>query len=259
MLNTIKSIQNFIDNKLANKLRSDAAELHILNERDMEHRIYHHLANKIDGKRFHIFTNKTFSGLKMKRAGWGIMPDIIIRNRENDNNIELVMELKTQKRAKTAFVGLALQEKIFQDCTKLKKMLDKKELQIKHGVFVYMYRDVKKKHSEDKIKKILTKKFNGNKRLTAICINKYQTAKGDFISEEQTKNFDDSFKNLYEIKVGKKKTKKRKTKDKKRSGQNLPQKKANRTKEKRAKNSEWRRKHPNDVHTKKWIKEHNTK
>ena len=99
MLNTIKSIQEFIDNKLADKLRSDAAELHILNERDMEHRIYHHLANKIDEKNFHIFTNKTFSGLKIKRTGWGTMPDLIIRNRKNNNAIELVMELKTQKNA----------------------------------------------------------------------------------------------------------------------------------------------------------------
>ena len=89
MLNTIKSIQKFIDNKLADKLRSDAAELHILNERDMEHRIYHHLANEIDGRKFLIFTNKTFSGLKMKRAGWGILPDLIIRDRKNNNAIRI--------------------------------------------------------------------------------------------------------------------------------------------------------------------------
>ena len=220
MLNTITSIQKFIDNELANKLKSDAAELHILNERDMEHRIYHHLANKIDEKNFRIFSNKTFSGLKIKRAGWGTMPDLIIRNRKNDNAIELVMELKTDKKAKSAFVERVIKEKIFQDCKKLKKMLDNEKLQIEYGVFVYMYRDVDKKHSEDKIKKILKEKLDDNKRLTAICINKYQTAKGGFLSEEEIAEFDNNFDNVYNIKVGKKKTKNRKTKNKKRSGRN---------------------------------------
>lgn len=260
MLNTIKSIQKFIDNKLADKLRSDAAELHILNERDMEHRIYHHLANKIDEKNFHIFTNKTFSGLKIKRTGWGTMPDLIIRNRKNNNAIELVMELKTDKKAKSAFVERVIKEKIFLDCKKLKKTLDNKKLQIEYGVFVYMYRDLDEKHSEDKIKKILKKQLDDNKRLTAICINKYQTAKGGFLPEEEIEEFDNEFDNVYNIKVGKKKTKKRKTKNEKKStshnSRSKASTKANKKMDEYVKDPKWRREHPNAPKTRKWNKEH---
>lgn len=255
-MNTIEEIKKFVNGPLSNKLRDDAKNFHILNERDLEHRIYHHLASNIDQKRFLIFTNKTFSGIKANKNpfGWGTMPDLIIRDRKCNNDISLVMELKAQKNAKTSFVGKALQKAIFKDCKKLKKYLDNKKLknQIKYCFMVYMYRDKRPKHSEKEITKILKEQLP-DKRLFALCVNKYQNRNGTFLSEKKIKTFSNNFDNLYQIKVGPKKNKKKSTSNNSRS---KASKKANKTMDQRVKDPKWRKEHPNAHKTLQYNRSH---
>ena len=266
MKDSIESIKKYINSKLSRKLREDALNLNILNERDLEHRIYHHLANEIDEKRFLIYTNKTIGGIKMKKkkSSWGIMPDLIIRDRKQNDDIVLVMELKATKiETKTAFLGYSAEKGINKDCKKFRKMLKNRKLgnQIKFGFFIYLYRDAETGNKEEKIRKILKNKLC-DKRLHPVCINKYQKNNGEILSQSKISEFEKEFEDLYSIRVGGKKQKKRnkskgsrkrsKGSRKRSTGSVNAWRKMNRD----VKDPKWRKAHPNAPVTKNYNHKH---
>jgi len=212
--NSIKNIAKFIrSDKLKNWLRRDAVNFKILNERDLEHRIYHYLSNRINEKKFLIFTNKTFSGMTKSgrsRKGRFVMPDIIIRDRHEKDKIRLVIELKADKRAVTAYPERVVESKFNDDFDKLNQFMKDRDLQkeLEYGFFIYLYRDPK--WTEKKIESRISKKFHYNK-LEPIAINRWWNAKkNDFYSESKRKEMKKNFDSLHTIRVGDNHKKKKK-------------------------------------------------
>jgi len=86
-------------------LRADAKNFRIILERDLEYRIYHHITNAINKKKFLIMGNKTISGIRTSAKTRGtksdnapfVMPDIMIRDNDKPNDIRIIMELKSDK------------------------------------------------------------------------------------------------------------------------------------------------------------------
>ena len=144
----------------------------ILNESDFENCFVHHLKNRIDEKIFQISTNKTLSGITINgksSKGKFLMPDIIVRDNDDEHKLRLVIELKADKRATSAYPGRVAESKINDDLKKLNKFTKNSFLkkQIKYGFFVYLYRDTE--WSENKIKKKISKKLHHG-RLKIIVI-----------------------------------------------------------------------------------------
>ena len=67
-LSTTDQIVKFCESKLVDLLRDDWISGRIANERDCEHRIYHHLTNVLDQK-FIINANVTITGYNVDEVG----------------------------------------------------------------------------------------------------------------------------------------------------------------------------------------------
>ncbi len=130
------------------------------------------------------------------------MPDIIVRDKDDEHKLRLVIELKADKRATSAYPGRAAESKINDDLKKLNKFTKNSFLkkQIKCGIFVYLYRDTE--WSENKIKKKISKKLHHG-RLKIIVINRYWNAKkGKLYSQPTMDRIDEEFLASHKIVVG---------------------------------------------------------
>ena len=99
-ITTAKSIDTFIHGVLVKKLRDDAVKFRMITERDLEARVVHHLSNNIDDKKFLISGNKTFKHLGINgytKKGNFLMPDIIIRDRFDNDRIIIIIEINISR------------------------------------------------------------------------------------------------------------------------------------------------------------------
>ena len=144
------------------------------------------------------------------RKGRFVMPDIIIRDRHEKDKIRLVIELKADKRAVTAYPERVVESKFNDDFDKLNQFMKDRDLQkeLEYGFFIYLYRDPK--WTEKKIESRISKKFHYNK-LEPIAINRWWNAKkNDFYSESKRKEMKKEFDSLHTIKIGDNHKKKKK-------------------------------------------------
>ena len=204
-IKTVKGIRNYILGPLTTKLRRDVRDGRILNESDLGNCFVHHLKNGIDEKIFLISTNKTLSGITINgksSKGKFLMPDIIVRDKDDEHKLRLVIELKADKRATSAYPGRAAESKINDDLKKLNKFTKNSFLkkQIKCLIFVYLYRDTE--WSENKIKNKISKKLH-HRRIKIIVINRYWNAKkGKLYSQPTMDRIDEEFLASHKIVVG---------------------------------------------------------
>ena len=200
------AIVRFILGPLETKLREDAKKLRMITERDLEDRIVHHLSNRIDEEKFVITGNKTFRHLriegKSKKKKKFLMPDIIVRDKDENNRILIVIEIKHQIDSASAFLSRTADEKeVEYDCKKLNRYLKDSYLkpQIIHGFFIYLYND--RGYTESKIKKWLEEKFD-NDKLDAIIINRYWNHKENkWYKKPEIAKIKKEFDKLYDIDV----------------------------------------------------------
>jgi len=198
-LSTTRQIVIFIETQLVDLLRSDWIAGRIANERDCEHRIYHHLTNVLDPK-FIINANVTISGITTRRksaAGSFLMPDLTIIDKEQMQRMKLLFELKLDPHS-SAFPETTFNVK--SDFRKLRQFVKNPILgeQLEYAFFVYLYKCTK--WSERKISALILKKLD-HRKLKAIAINRYQKKNGWYNVSEQIK-MDSSLKALSTFRVG---------------------------------------------------------
>ncbi len=199
-LSTTRQIVTFIETSLVDLLREDLVSGRIANERDSEHRIYHHLTNVLDPK-FIINANVTISGITTRRksaAGSFLMPDLTIIDQDQKQRMRLLFELKLDTHS-SAFPEHN-HVNIEADFRKLRKFVKNPILgkQLEYGFFVYLYKCTK--WSERSISDLILKKLN-HRKLKVIAINRYQKKSGWYSVIEQTQ-MDSSLKALSTFIVG---------------------------------------------------------
>ena len=224
-ISTIAGISNFIQGPLIPMLRADAKNFRIILERDLEYRIYYHITTAIDEKKFLIIGNKTISGIRTSAkktrgtksdSGRFVMPDIMIRDYDEPNDIRIIMELKSDKADDTpnVYLNTARRRKSFKaDFENLRKYWRNHKLMkhLKHEFFIYLYRDREKKEEkiEEKIAKELRKDIQRcPKQLIPIAINRYQNDEGELYDEETMDEIDSEFKRIDDIQAGSNNSKK---------------------------------------------------
>ena len=183
-LSTTRQIVTFIETSLVDLLREDLVSGRIANERDSEHRIYHHLTNVLDPK-FIINANVTISGITTRRksaAGSFLMPDLTIIDQDQKQRMRLLFELKLDTHS-SAFPEHN-HVNIEADFRKLRKFVKNPILgkQLEYGFFVYLYKCTK--WSERQISNLISKKL-AHKKLKVIAINRYQKKNGWYSELDQ--------------------------------------------------------------------------
>ena len=205
-ITTAKSIDTFIHGVLVKKLRDDAVKFRMITERDLEARVVHHLSNNIDDKKFLISGNKTFKHLGINgytKKGNFLMPDIIIRDRFDNDRIIIIIEIKEQRDSPYCFIEQSSMKSLIEDdCKKLKTYLKDRFLknQIQYGYFIYLYRDIV---SESKIKNWIEKRLRFKSKLSAIAINQYYNKKKKLHLKDRREKIEEEFQKLYDIDVEK--------------------------------------------------------
>ena len=201
-------IAKFIQGSLIPLLRDNAATFEILLERDLEYWIFHHLLNVIDPKLFHIHGNKTLSGMSngtiAKSKVRFTMPDQMIRDLLG--RIGIIFEMKSDKANQNgAYLHRkSSQNEFMKDFTKMNKYFENQKLMknLRHGFFIYIYRDPDLTESE--IKKEISKHIH-HKRIIPIVINRYWDAKNDrFYSQRKMDQISAEFREYDYIYVGSK-------------------------------------------------------
>ena len=198
-ITTTEHIVRFCEARMVDLLRIDWVSGKIANERDCEHRIYHHLTNVLDRK-YIINSNVTISGITTRRksaAGSFLMPDLTIIDKEQMQRMKLLFELKLDPHS-SAFPETTFNVK--SDFRKLRQFVKNPILgeQLEYAFFVYLYKCTK--WSEHKISDLILKKLD-HRKLKAIAINRYQKKNGWYNVSEQIK-MDSSLKALSTFRVG---------------------------------------------------------
>jgi len=276
-ISTVESLARFIQGPLIQNLRDDAKNFKIILERDLEYRIYHHITNAINEKRFLIMGNKTISGIRTSAKTRGkksdsrrfVMPDIMIRDNDKVNNIRIIMELKSDKAdtAPNAYHNRQSDTEYFNaDFGNLRKYWNNHELKkhLKYEFFIYLYRGGGEEGEKEIEEKIITKLREGSKlryeKLIPIVINRYQKNKKEFYDERTMYEIDEKFDHLNDISAGRnnsKKISKKKSSKKKKSavkGKTFKQRSA--TAKKAVAKMKWYRDHPKDPKSIEWAKSH---
>ena len=186
-ISTVESLAKFIRGPLIPMLRDDAKNFKIILERDLEYRIYYHITNAINEKKFLIMGNKTISGIRTSAETRGTksdskrfaMPDIMIRDNDNVNEIRIILELKLDKaKFRSVYLNRTKDRKEFNaDFKNLRKYWINSKLKkhLKYEFFIYLYRD--DVYSEKDIEDVISKKL-GYPQLIPIAINRYWNGKG---------------------------------------------------------------------------------
>jgi hypothetical protein len=210
-IKSAKAIDKYIQGTLIKKLRNDASKFKMLTERDLEGRIIHYLSNVINEEKFLISANKTIRNLTIggrSEIGRFLMPDIMIRDKEDDNRIIILIEIKHQIDKTSCFLERGSDEKeIDADCKKLNRFFIDPYLkkQIEYGYFIYLYRDNVK---ESKIRTRIKKKFRSNlkSKLNVIAINHHYDIKNKKLYlQDRRYAINKEFRKLYDIDVKNKK------------------------------------------------------
>ena len=198
-ITTTEHIVRFCEARLVDLLRIDWVSGKIANERDCEHRIYHHLTNVLDRK-YIINSNVTISGITTRRksaTGSFLMPDLTIIDQDQRQRMRLLFELKLDPHS-SAFPETTFNVK--SDFKKLKKYVTNPILggQLEYCFFVYLYKCPK--WSECSISVLILKKLN-HRKLKVITINRYQKKIG-WYSELEQLEMDSRLKTLSTFRVG---------------------------------------------------------
>ena len=199
-LSTTDQIVKFCEGKKVDLLRDDWISGRIANERDCEHRIYHHLTNVLDQK-FIINANVTISGITTRRKsaiGSFLMPDLTIIDQDQRQRMRLLFELKLDPHS-SAFPETTFNVK--SDFKKLKKYVSNPHGSLRgleYCFFVYLYKCPK--WSERTISDLILKKLN-HRKLKVIAINRYQKKNG-WYSELEQLEMDSDLKALSTFRVG---------------------------------------------------------
>ena len=272
-ISTVESLARFIQGPLIQNLRDDAKNFKIILERDLEYRIYHHITNAINEKRFLIMGNKTISGIRTSAKTRGkksdsrrfVMPDIMIRDNDKENNIRIIMELKSDKAiTPNVYLNTAARRESFEaDFANLRKYWNNHKLKkhLKYEFFIYLYRGRVEEGEKEIEEKIITKLREGSKlryeQLIPIVINRYQKNKEEFYDERTMYEIDEEFEHLNDISVGRnnsKKISKKKSSKKKKSA--VKGKDYSRNPKKAVAKMKWYRDHPKDPKSIEWAKSH---
>ena len=247
-ITSFNGIAKFIQGPLITLLRDNAASFEILLERDLEYWIFHHLLNVIDPKLFHIHGNKTLSGMSngtiAKSKVRFTMPDQMIRDLLG--RIGIIFEMKSDKANQNgAYLHRkSSQNEFMKDFTKMNKYFENQKLMknLRHGFFIYIYRDPDLTESE--IKKEISKHIH-HKRIIPIVINRYWDAKNDrFYSQRKMDQISAAFKKYDYIYVGSKNEKPAAKKD------------YSRNPKKAVATMQWYLRHPKDPKSIKWARDH---
>jgi len=198
-ITTTEHIVRFCEARMVDLLRIDWVSGKIANERDCEHRIYHHLTNVLDRK-YIINSNVTISGITTRRksaTGSFLMPDLTIIDQDQRQRMRLLFELKLDPHS-SAFPETTFNVK--SDFKKLKKYITNPILggQLEYCFFVYLYKCPK--WSECSISDLILKKLN-HRKLKVIAINRYQKKIG-WYSELEQLEMDSRLKALSTFRVG---------------------------------------------------------
>ena len=206
-LKSAKAIDKYIQRTLIKKLRKDVSKFKMLTERDLEGKIIHYLSNEIDENKFLMSANKSIRNLTIygrSENGRFLMPDIMIRDKENNNRIIILIEIKHQIDKTSCFLERDSDKKeIDMDCRKLNRFFIDPSLKkyLEHGYFIYLYRD---NVVESKIRTYIKKKFRNNllDKLNVIAINHhYDTKNKKLYLQDRRDSIDKDFRKLYDIDV----------------------------------------------------------
>tara|TARA_B100001559_G_scaffold231856_1_gene195289 strand:+ start:97 stop:732 length:636 start_codon:yes stop_codon:yes gene_type:complete len=206
-LKSAKAIDKYIQRTLIKKLRKDVSKFKMLTERDLEGKIIHYLSNEIDENKFLMSANKSIRNLTIygrSENGRFLMPDIMIRDKENNNRIIILIEIKHQIDKTSCFLERDSDKKeIDMDCRKLNRFFIDPSLKkyLEHGYFIYLYRD---NVVESKIRTYIKKKFRNNllDKLNVIAINHhYDTKNKKLYLQDRRDSIDEDFLKLYDIDV----------------------------------------------------------
>ena len=206
-LKSAKAIDKYIQRTLIKKLRKDVSKFKMLTERDLEGKIIHYLSNEIDENKFLMSANKSIRNLTIygrSENGRFLMPDIMIRDKKNNNRMIILIEIKHQIDKTSCFLERDSDKKeIDMDCRKLNRFFIDPSLKkyLEHGYFIYLYRD---NVVESKIRTYIKKKFRNNllDKLNVIAINHhYDTKNKKLYLQDRRDSIDEDFLKLYDIDV----------------------------------------------------------
>ena len=206
-LKSAKAIDKYIQRTLIKKLRKDVSKFKMLTERDLEGKIIHYLSNEIDENKFLMSANKSIRNLTIdgrSETGRFLMPDIMIRDKKNNNRMIILIEIKHQIDKTSCFLERDSDKKeIDMDCRKLNRFFIDPSLKkyLEHGYFIYLYRD---NVVESKIRTYIKKKFRNNllDKLNVIAINHhYDTKNKKLYLQDRRDSIDEDFLKLYDIDV----------------------------------------------------------